>query len=49
MNALQVMDRYGKEVIQVSTRKHDMNVQYFYDTVANSVIVFSNPTKLTNY
>ena len=24
MNALQVMDRYGKEVMQVSTRKHDI-------------------------
>ena len=32
MNALQVMDRYWKEVIQVSTQKHDINVQYLYDT-----------------
>ena len=36
MNALQVMDRYGKEVIQVSTRKHDINVQYLYDKVRAS-------------
>ena len=24
MNALQVMDRYWKEVLEVSTRKHDI-------------------------
>ena len=28
-----VMDRYRKEVIQVSTRKHDINVQYLYDNI----------------
>ena len=33
MNALQVMDRYQKEVIQVSIRKHDINVQYPYDKI----------------
>ena len=33
MNALQVMDRYRKEAIQVSTRKHAINVQYLYDTL----------------
>ena len=33
MNAMQVMDRYWKEVIQVSTQKHDINVQYLYDIV----------------
>ena len=32
MNALQVMDRYWKEVIQVSTQKQDIKVQYLYDT-----------------
>ena len=32
MNALQVLDRYWKEVIQVSTKKNDINVQYLYDT-----------------
>ena len=32
MNALQVMDRYWKEVKQVSTRKNDIKVQYLYDT-----------------
>ena len=26
------MDRYRKEVLQVSTRKHVINVQYLYDT-----------------
>ena len=31
MNALQVMYRYQKEVIQASTRKHDINVQYLFD------------------
>ena len=35
MNAFQVMDRYRKEVIQVSTRKPDINVQYLYDTYSN--------------
>ena len=25
------MDRYRKEVLQVSTRKHGINVQYLYD------------------
>ena len=33
MNALQVMDRYWKEVIQVSTLKNDIKVQYFYDNM----------------
>ena len=33
MNALKVMDRYWKVVIQVSTRKHDIKVQYLYDNV----------------
>ena len=32
MNAKQVVDRYRKEVIQMSTKKHDINVQYLYDT-----------------
>ena len=32
MNELQVMDRYRKEVIQVSKLKHDINVQYLYDS-----------------
>ena len=31
MNALQVMDRYQKEVIQMSTEKDDKKVQYLYD------------------
>ena len=31
MNALQVMDRNWKEVIQMSTRKNDIKVQYLYD------------------
>ena len=30
-NALQVMDRYQKELIQVSTLKNDKKVQYLYD------------------
>ena len=33
MNALQVMDRDRKEVIQVSTYKNDIKVQYLNDTV----------------
>ena len=31
MNALQVMDRYWKEEIQMSTLKNDIKVQYLYD------------------
>ena len=31
MKALCWMDRYRKEVIQVSTRKHGINVQYLYN------------------
>ena len=31
MNALKVMDRYRKEVIQVATKKNDINVQYLND------------------
>ena len=31
MNASQVMDRYQREVIQVSTEKDDKNVQCLYD------------------
>ena len=31
MNALQGMDRDLKEVIQVSTWKHDIKAQYLYD------------------
>ena len=29
------MDRYRKEVLQVSTRKHGINVQYLYDKKTN--------------
>ena len=32
MNALQVMERYRKEVVQVSTQNNDIKVQYLYDT-----------------
>ena len=32
MKALHWMDRYRKEVLQLSTRKHGINVQYLYDT-----------------
>ena len=31
MNEFQVMDRYWKEVIQVSTLKNDIKVWYLYD------------------
>ena len=31
MKALHRMDRYRKEVLQLSTRKHGINVQYLYD------------------
>ena len=31
MNALQVMDRYLKVVIQVSTLKNDIKIQHLYD------------------
>ena len=33
MNALQGMDRYLNEEIQVSTQKHDIKVQYLYDNI----------------
>ena len=36
MNALQGMDRYRKEVIQVSTQKNDIKVQYLYDIKTQS-------------
>ena len=32
MNALQGLERYQKEVIQVSTQKNDLKVQYLYDS-----------------
>ena len=34
MNALHGMDRYWKEMIQVSTLKNDIKVQYHYDNLA---------------
>ena len=34
MNTLQVMDRHRKEVIQVSTWKNDIKVQYLDDNPA---------------
>ena len=36
MNALIGMDRYEKEVIQVSTLKNDMKAQYLYDKITCS-------------
>ena len=41
MNALQGMDRYRKEVIQVSTQKNVIKVQYLYNRklVPNARIV----------
>ena len=33
MNALQGMDRYRKELIQVSTWTNDIKVQYLYNTI----------------
>ena len=44
MNALQVMDRTRKEVIQVSTEKNDVKVQYLYDTETsgNTIDIFQN-------
>ena len=32
------MDRYWKEVLYVSTRKHGINVQYLYDMDINSPV-----------
>ena len=37
MNTLQVMDRYCKEELQVSTWKHDINNQYLYDNSKEKV------------
>ena len=42
MNVLQVKDRYRKEVIQVSTWKHDINVQYLYDIIIILVKFYLN-------
>ena len=39
MNALQVMDRYWKEVIQVSTQKNDIKVQYLYNKLTGDRLV----------
>ena len=39
MNALQELDRYRKEVIQVSTQKNDIKAQYLYDIVTNHNII----------
>ena len=38
MKALHRMDRYRKEVLQLSTRKHGINVQYLYDNNKKTVI-----------
>ena len=46
MNALQVMDRYWKEVIQVSTQKHDINVQYLYDNLITTHFFVAGPLVL---
>ena len=37
------MDRYRKEVLQVSTQKHGINVQYLYDTYLPSYETFFKP------
>ena len=42
------MDRYWKEVLQVSTRKHGINVQYLYDTMSISrILVYTAVTAVT--
>ena len=55
MNALQIMDRYRKELIQVSTGKNDIKVQYLYDKsrilqfhvlCRNTIQTFSRDTTL---
>ena len=33
------MDRYWKEVLYVSTRKHDIKVQYLYDKITKPNLV----------
>ena len=40
MTALQGMDRYWKEVIQVNTWKHDIKVQYLYNNTKPIDIVY---------
>ena len=39
MKALHRMDRYRKEVLQLSTRKHGINVQYLYDMYVQVQII----------
>ena len=54
MNTLRVMDRYQKEVIQVSTKKNDLKVQYLYDNTyymsrKGPEILTSNTNKCSYY
>ena len=46
MNAVQVMDRYWKEVIQVSTYKNDIKFQSLYDIGINQ---FTERSRLEQY
>ena len=48
MNALQLMDRYRKELMQVSTQKHDIKVQYLYDSILFSDI-YSNSHQMLGH
>ena len=34
------MDRYLKEIIQVSTRKNDIKVHYLYDSLLLAIVIF---------
>ena len=40
MDALQAMDRYQKEVIQVSTRKNYIKFQYLYNNISTPYRVY---------
>ena len=42
MKALHRMDRYRKEVLQLSTWKHGINVQYLYDSILKNSLKILN-------
>ena len=40
MNALQEMDRYLKEMIEVSIQKNDIKVHYLHDSILLAIVIF---------
>ena len=48
MNVLKAMDRYWKELIQVSSSKNDIKVLYLYNSAMNLLIATYNITATYN-